>query len=669
MHGYQWIDNYSWMKDVPRDKPETIAYVEAENAYTDSMLSDTEEMQERLFEEIKSRIKETDIRVPVKRDEYFYYSRTEEGKDYPILCRKRGDLDAEEEVTLDINLLAEGREFYSVGFTSYSPDHRFLAFSFDTTGSERYTLQIKDLETGALLSDHVYPLYQVAWANDNNTLFYVRVEDPDVESPLQLFRHVMGTLQDDDLLVYEEEDLAYGISIGKTRSKQFLLLAIGTTETNEYRYLSADDPFGEFRTIKPREEGVEYQPSHWDDTFFIVTNIDEAKNFKVMRAPVDAPESENWTEYIAHRDSVYITGFDVFQDWIAIHERKDGLEKIRVIHMPSGKEHYVTFPEPTYSFYSGENPNYDQNTYRITYASLITPQTVYDYHFDTRELEVMKRREVLGGYEPTEYNSERLYAEMRDGTLVPISLVYRKDNFLKDGSNPLYLYAYGSYGYGMNASFASSRLSLLDRGFAYAIAHIRGGDELGEDWHDQGKVLTKRNTFNDFIDCAEFLIRENYTREDRLVINGASAGGMLMGVVANWRPDLFAVVVAEVPAVDELHHMLDPSLPGVEYHYGEWGDPNVEEEFEYFRSWDAYQNIKAQDYPPILVTAGLHDPRVPYWEPVKYVAKMRTHKTDDNLLLLKTKMSGHMGASGRYDFYREIAFEFAFIFHCLGIEP
>jgi oligopeptidase B len=478
----------------------------------------------------------------------------------------------------------------------------------------------------------------------------------------------MGTPQQEDFLVYQENDLAWGIRISKTRSERFLLLGIGTNESTEYRYLSADDPFGEFQMIKPREEDVEYEVAHWEDTFFIVTNIDDAKNFKVMRAPLDSPGVENWTEYIGHRDSVYITGFDVFEDWIAIHERKGGLEKIRVIHMPSSEEHYVSFPEPTYSFYSEQNPNYDQDTYRITYTSLITPQTVYDYHFDTRELEVKKRREVLGGYEPDEYESEYLYSEARDGVQVPISLVYRKGNFRKDGSNLLFLYGYGSYGIGMNASFASSRLSLLDRGFVYAIAHIRGGDELGEDWRDQGKVLEKRNTYNDFIDCAEFLIRENFTSADRLVINGGSAGGMLVGVVANWRPDLFAVVVAEVPAVDGLHHTMDPSLPGVEYHYGEWGNPNVKEEFEYFRSWDAYHNIKAQDYPHILVTSGLHDPRVPYWEPTKYVAKMRTQKSDDNLFLMKTQMSGHMGASGRYDFYREIAFQFAFVFHCLGVE-
>ena len=662
MHGH------TWMKDVPRDKPETIAYAEAENAYTDTVMAGTEEMQEKLYEEIKSRIKETDIRVPERRDDYYYYSRTEEGKDYPILCRKKDSLDAEEVITLDINELAEGRDFYQLGLASYSPNHRYLAFSFDTTGSEKDVLRIKDLETGEILPDDINPLYHIAWANDNQTIFYVRSEDPDVESPMQLFRHAMGASQEEDVLVYQEDDLAYGIGIVRSRSKKLLLLECGTNETNEWWYLPADDPLGDFQVIKSREEGIEYEPEHWEDIFFIVTNLDDAKNYKIMRTSAADPKQENWTEYIAHRDSIYITGFDAFEDWIAIHERKDGLEKIRVIHIPDEEEHFVTFPEPAYAFYSGGNPNYDQDTYRITYTSLVTPQTVYDYHFDTRELEVKKRREVLGGYEPDEYASERHYAEARDGARVPISLVYRKDNFRKDGSNPLFLYAYGSYGYGMEVNFRSSSLSLLDRGFVFAIAHIRGGDELGEDWHDQGKVLTKKNTFNDFIDCTEYLVREDYTQPDRLVINGASAGGMLMGVVANWRPDLFSVVVADVPAVDELHHMLDPALPGVEYHYGEWGNPNVEEEFEYFRSWDVYHNIKAQDYPHILVTSGLHDPRVPYWAPAKYVAKMRAQKTDDNLLILETKMSGHGGASGRYEFYREIAFMYSFVFHCLGIE-
>jgi oligopeptidase B len=666
-HGIAWVDYYDWMKDVTHDNQAAIAYVEAENAYTDAVMRPTLPMQEALFEEMKARIKETDLDVPVRVDDYFYYSRTQAGENYRIYCRKPGSLEGAEEVTLDVNELAREHAFYDVADLIYSPDHRLLAFAADTTGSERYTVCVKDLTTGQRLPDELYPVRTVVWANDNRTLFYVREKDPDTESPYQLYRHALGTPQTEDVLLYEEADLGFGLALQKTRSQAYIILLAGNIETSECRILRADEPLGEFRLVAPREAGVEYSLHHWEDSFFIVTNLDGAVNYKVMRAPVDQPGREHWREYIAHRDSVYLTGFDVFRDWMAIHERKQGLETIRVQDMRSGETHCVGFPDPTYTFFSDRNPNYDAQQYRFTYFSLVTPRSVYDYDFQGRALKLLKRTEVLGGFDPQQYHSEWLHATARDGAQVPISLVYRSDRFRKDGSNPMLLYAYGAYGISSEPYFSSLRLTLLDRGFVYAIAHVRGGDELGEAWHDQGKLLRKKNTYRDFIDCAEYLIEHNYTRAERLVINGGSAGGMLMGAVANMRPDLFRVIVAEVPAVDELTTMLDPTLRGVEFHYTEWGNPGIRDEFEYMASWDPYWNIRRQPYPDMLVTAGLSDPRVAYWEPAKYVARLRALKTDHNLLLMRTNMSGHGGASGRYDYLREVAFQYAFIFERLRI--
>lgn len=666
MHGVAWADYYYWMKDVSRDDPQTIAYVQAENVYTEERTAHLTDFEEQLYEEMKARIKETDLEVPVRRDDYYYYSRTEEGRNYPLFCRKHGSLDAPEEITLDVNALAEGYDFYQVGMLRYSPSHRYLAFSVDTTGAEKDVLQIKDLETGEVLGDEVHPISSAVWSEDERVIFYTREEDPDVESPYQLYRHVLGTSQGEDVLIHEEPDLAFGLYVNKTRSRDYIILNTGDNNTSEMRYLPAEDPFAEFRLVAPRETGVEYSIHHWGDEFFILTNVDGATNYKIMRAPVADPRRANWQEHIAHRDEIYVTGFDLFRNWMILHERQDGLEKLRLIDMRTGEEHHVGFPEPAYAFFSGANPEFDAETYRLTYLSLVTPRSVYDYHMADRELELLKQTEVQGGYDPDAYRSERLYAVARDGVRVPISLVYREDLFRQDGSNPLFLTAYGAYGIDMVPYFSSTRLSLLDRGFVYAQAHIRGGSELGETWHHQGRLLKKKNSFRDFIDCAEHLIADDYTRSDRLVINGGSAGGMLMGVVTNLQPDLFAVVIAEVPANDEFTHMLDATLPGVEFHYGEWGDPHDREQFLYMRSWDAYQNIQRQSYPDMLVTAGLHDPRVPYWEPAKYVAKLRVLKTDRNVLLLKTEMAGHMGASGRYDYLREIAFQFAFILDRLG---
>ena len=668
MHGVELTDNYYWMKDKERNNQEVIEYVKAENDYTDKMLEHTEELQKKLYEEILNRIKETDMNVPEKVDDYYYYIRNEEGKQYPFLCRKKGSLDAKEEITIDLNKLAESYDFYNIGGADYSPNHRYLAYSADTTGAEKYTLYFKDLNTGKNLQYKLYPVSHVTWANDNKTLFYTKDMEEDEESPALLYRHILGTDPKKDELIYQENDLSFGLWIRKTRSKEYLILGVGNQTTREIRYLEADDPFGKFKLIHPREEGLEYNPTHRGDKFYIYTNENHAKNFKIMVTSVSNPSIENWEEFIPQRDSVYISRFDVFEDFLVIHERVNALEIMRIIDLTTNEEHYVDFPDPAYTFYSSRNSNFDTDEYRIIYTSLVTPTSVFDYNMKTKTMELLKQYEVLGIYEDSLYKSERLFAQARDGTMVPISLLYKKDLFKKNGKNPLYLYTYGAYGLSSHPNFSSIRLSLLNRGFIYAIAHVRGGKEMGETWHDQGKLLNKNNTFTDFIDCAEYLISREYTSKDCLVIEGGSAGGMLMGVVANMRPDLFKIVIASVPAVDELNHMLDPTTRGVEFHYGEWGNPNIKEQFEYMKSWDAYYNIKTQNYPNILVTAGLHDPRVPYWEPLKWIAKLRSFKKDKNILLLKTEMSGHAGASGRYDYYKEVALRYAFIFDILGIK-
>lgn len=667
MHGVSWADPYAWMKDVPRNSPETIAYVEAENAYADSIMHLSAPLQERLYDEMLARVKEADLAAPVRIGDYFYYVRTEQGRSHPIHCRRKGSLEAPEEVILDINQLAEGHAYYRVTGIEHSPNHRLLAYAVDTTGAEQYTVHIKDLTTGKMLSDRLAPVRSVTWASDNRTLFYVRPADPSKESVAQVFRHVLGKPQTDDMLLFQENDLAFGLYLARSRDQRRIFLYSYDGVTSEARVLSADAPQSDFRLFAPRRKGVGYSIAHWRDRYFILTNADGATNGKVLWTLENQTEPEHWREFIAHRTAVEITGFDEFQDFAVVHERQDGLETLRILDMSTKESRYVDFPEPAYRFVAGDNPDFSSHEFRFKYESLVTPWSIYECELRTGNLKLIKRTEVLGGYDPARYISKRLHVRTYDGTLVPVSLAYRSDLFRQDGSNPLWLEAYGSYGAATDADFTTTRLTLLDRGFVFAIAHVRGGGELGEEWHDQGKVLMKRNSFSDFIQCAEALIREQYTRADLLVARGGSAGGMLMGVAANWRPDLFRVIVAEVPAMDELHHMLDPSLPGVASHYQEWGDPRDPEQFKYFRSWDAYTNIKAQGYPHMLVTAGLHDPRVPYWEPAKYVAKLRATKTDDHVLLLKTKMSGHSRAPGLHDFLRELAFKYAFVLDRMGL--
>ena len=664
VHGEERLDNYFWLRE--KSNPEVIEYLEAENRYTEAMMQHTDDFQEQLYQELLGRIKETDLSVPEKMGDYYYYSRTEEGKQYPIYCRKKGGLEAEEEILLDQNALAEGNEYLEIGVYKISPNHQLLAYSIDTTGGESYTLYVKDLNTGQLLADQIpNTYYSVEWANDNQTLFYTTLDA--AKRPYKLHRHQLGSDPAVDALIYHEADESFFLDVSKTRSKAYLLMELENINTSEVHYLEADQPTDDFRVISPRQSELEYSVEHHDDQFLIVTNAD-AVNFKLMRASVNNPSRENWEEIIPHREKVKLDGVSAFQNHLVISEREDGLQKIRVRNLTTDEEHAVDFPEPVYTVRQGRNPEFNTNTLRFNYASLITPMSVFDYEMDARTRELKKQDEVLGGYDPSLYESERIFAKAADGTPIPISLVYKK-GLVKDGGSPLLLYGYGSYGINSDPYFSSNRLSLLDRGFIYAIAHIRGGEEMGRAWYENGKLLQKRNTFTDFIACAEHLIAEKYTASDKLVIQGGSAGGLLMGAVTNMRPELFGIVIAKVPFVDVVNTMLDASIPLTVIEYDEWGNPNEKKFYDYIKSYSPYDNIEAKEYPHILVTAGLNDPRVHYWEPAKWTAKLRASKTGDKQLLLKTEMgAGHGGPSGRYDYLREIAFEYAFIFDLLGID-
>ena len=662
-HGDQRIDNYYWLNQ--QENPEVIAYLKAENDYTEKKMQHTEELQKSLYDEMLSRIKETDLSVPYRLKDYYYYSRTEEGKGYAILCRKYQSLEAEEEILLDQNKLAEGKEFFNLGVASVSPNQQILAYSTDTTGAEQYTLFFLDLNTRKLYSETIpNTYYSFAWGNDNQTVFYTKVDD--ANRPYQLWRHILGSDPSSDVLVYQEDDEAYYLSVGKTRSRAYILLELGSTITSEVHYLDANNPSGEFKLFQPRQTGIEYSIEHHSDRFYIVTN-EEAINFKLMSTPVDSSDKANWKTVIPHREEVLLEGIDAFADRLVIYERKGGLPTARIQTLATGEITELTFPEPTYSFSGSNNPEFDTTKFRFSYSSMITPSSIFDYDLETGERELKKETEVLGGYDRTLYASERLIAVASDGTKVPISLVYKK-NINKDGSNPLWLTGYGSYGYSYPVHFSSLRLSLLDRGFVFAIAHIRGGEEMGRKWYEDGKFLQKKNTFTDFIACGEHLIAEKWTNSDRLVISGGSAGGLLMGAVINLRPDLFKAVVADVPFVDVLTTILDTSLPLTVLEWEEWGNPNEQKYYDYIKSYSPYDNVTAKDYPALLITAGLNDSRVKYWEPAKWTAKLREMKTDNNLLLLKTNMSaGHGGASGRYESLKEIAFEYAFVLDRLKI--
>ena len=659
-HGDRRIDDYFWLRD--RSDPDVIPYLEAENHYTEDAMGPTKSLQEGLYHEILGRIQETDVSVPVKRDDFFYYSRTEEGQAYSIQCRKQGGPHAPEQILLDANVLAEGQKYFRLGNFAVSPDHRLLAYSTDLEGDESYTIYVKNLETGELLADRIAnTYYTLEWANDNRTFFYTVLDQ--AKRPYRAFRHELGAAS--DTLVYQEDDGRFNLGLAKTRSRRFIFIDLSSPLTSELRYLEADDPRGEFRVMLPRRQGVEYDASHHGEYFYIRTN-DSAKNFRLMRTHASNPSSESWHEVIPARAAVTIEGVDSFEDHLVIYERERGLEKICIRDGSGFFSHYIDFPEPVYTVGATGNAEYQTNLLRFSYTSLVTTLSVFDYNVHTRERVLKKQYEVRGGYDASQYQSERIFAKAPDGVEVPISLVYRK-GFERNGSSPLLLYGYGAYGHSIDPRFSSDRLSLLDRGLAFAIAHIRGGAELGEEWHDQGKLLQKKNTFSDFIACAEHLIAERYTSSDRLAIMGGSAGGLLMGAVLNMRPELFHAVIAKVPFVDTLNTMLDPTLPLTISEYEEWGNPEDKQFYDYIRSYSPYDNVAPREYPMMLVTAGLNDPRVSYWEPAKWVAKLRALKKDSNVLLLKTDLgSGHFGPSGRYEGIKETAFDYAFLLQALS---
>jgi oligopeptidase B len=659
-HDDRRIDNYFWLRD--RSDPDVIPYLEAENSYAEDAMAATKPLQDALYHEILGRIQETDVSVPVKRDEYFYYTRTEEGKAYSIQCRKRTSLDAPEEVLLDANVLAEGQSYFRLGNFAVSTDHRLLAYSTDLEGDESYTIRVKNLATGELLPDVIAnTYYTLEWANDNRTFFYTVLDK--AKRPYRAFRHELGVAS--DTLVYQEDDGRFNLGLGKTRSQRFLFIELSSPLTSELRYLEADEPREEFRVMLPRRQGVEYDATHHGEYFFIRTN-EGAKNFRLMRTDVGNPSADAWHEVIPARADVTIEGVDSFEDHLAVYEREKGLEKICIRDGSGAFSHYIEFPEPVYTVGATGNAEYKTNVLRFSYTSLVTTLSVFDYNVRTRERELKKQYEVRGGYDASQYQSERIFAKAPDGVEVPISLVYRK-SFERNGASPLLLYGYGAYGHSIDPRFSSERLSLLDRGFVFAIAHIRGGAELGEEWHDHGRLLEKKNTFTDFIACAEHLIAAQYTSSNHLAIMGGSAGGLLMGAVLNMRPELFHAAVAKVPFVDTVNTMLDPTLPLTMAEYEEWGNPEDQEYYDYIRSYSPYDNVTPRAYPKMLVTAGLNDPRVSYWEPAKWVAKLRTLKTDSNVLLLKTDLeSGHFGPSGRYESIKETAFDYAFLLQALG---
>jgi oligopeptidase B len=662
VHGDTRPDDYFWLRE--KSSPEVAAYLEAENAYTDAVMAPTEPLQDALYREMLARIKETDLSVPYREGGYFYYSRTEEGKQYPIFCRRKGDLEAPEEVTLDLNELAVGHSFLSLGTYAVSDDGALLAYSLDTTGFREYTLYLKDLRTGELLPDRIEKTGLVAWAADGHTLFYT-VED-EAKRPHRVYRHDLGPVTP-DVLVLEEGDELFRVWVGRTRSKGFLLMGSASHTTTEVRYLRADDPAGEWRLLAPRRHEHEYDVDHHGDRFYIRTN-DRGRNFRLVSTPIAQPEPEHWEEVVPHRPDVMLEGAEFFRRHYVLLEREQGLQSLRVTDLGSGESHRIEFPEPAYSAFPSANPEFDTTLFRYSYQSLVTPSSVFDYDMDRRVSTLLKEQPVLGGYDRTAYVSERLQATASDGTPVPISIVYRK-GLPRDGSAPLFLYGYGSYGYPLPVGFSSNRLSLLDRGMAVAIAHVRGGGEMGKAWHDDGRMMKKRNTFTDFIAVAEHLVAQGYTSPDRLAAEGGSAGGLLMGAVANLRPDLFRLIVSKVPFVDVLNSMLDETLPLTVGEYEEWGNPNLKDAYDYMKTYCPYTNLKAQDYPSMLVKTSFHDSQVMYWEPAKYVARLRTLKTNDEPLLLKTNMAaGHGGASGRYDYLREVAFDYAYVLTQLGLE-
>ena len=662
-HGHVRIDEYYWLRD--RENPEVLAYLHAENEYAAMLRSHTRDLEQTLFEEICGRIQPTDLSVPFRLGDFWYYIRYEEGKEYALYCRKEKSLTNPESIMVDGNELARGHEYFSLGNWAVSPGQDILAYAIDTQGRRIFTIGFKNLTTGETI-DECIPMVtgNMEWGNDNRTLIYSR-QDPETLRSNRIFRHRLGTNPALDTLVYEETDETFSVSIEKTKSKRYLMIGSHQSITSEYRYVNADHPENDFQIFQARKRGHEYDVDHLGDHFFIRSNH-EAKNFRFMRTETNKTSLAQWEEVIPHRPEVFLEGFELFENFLVLEERRQGLIHLRMIRTTDGSEHELDFGEPAYLATLGDNLEADTSYLRYGYTSMTTPMTIYDYHMATREKILLKQEPVLGNFYISHYQTERLFAPASDGISIPISLVYRK-GFAPNGTHPLLLYGYGSYGASMDASFSSPRLSLLDRGFVYALAHIRGGEELGRQWYENGKLLNKKNTFTDFIACAEFLIQQGYAAPQKLFALGGSAGGLLMGAIMNMRPELFHGVVAQVPFVDVVTTMLDPNIPLTTGEYDEWGDPNQEQFYEYMLSYSPYDNLQPQSYPHLLVTSGLHDSQVQFWEPTKWVAKLRALKTDNQRLLLRTNMdAGHSGASGRFKRYEETAMIYAFLLDLAG---
>ena len=661
INGDRLVDNYFWLRE--KTNPAVIAHLEAENAYAAAMMKPTEALQEKLYNEILSHIKQTDASVPYRWGDYFYYTRTIEGKQYPVFCRKQGNLDAPEQVLLDLNEMAKGQKFMSVGSFAPSDDGNLLAYSTDNTGYRQYTLHVKKLKTGEMLSENIERVDNVAWASDNKTIFYV-TEDATTKRSDKFWRHVLGNDKSD--LVYEEKDELFDIGVQRSRDRAVIMLGAFSKTSTEFRFIPATDPNAGWKTIVPRAADHEYDVEHRGDLFYIRTNKG-AKNFRVVTAPAADPSEKNWKEFVGHRPAVKVDGIDLFANHAVLSEWENGLEQIEIIDLKNNTRHRMAFPEPVYSASISNNREFNTTTLRYNYQSLSTPSSTFDYDLNTRQATLLKQTEVPGGFDKANYKTERIFATAADGTKIPMSVVYRKTVKL-DGSAPLLLYGYGSYGISISPGFATSRLALLDRGVVFVIAHIRGGGEMGEPWREAGRMMSKINTFTDFIACGEHLVKSKYTSKDRLVIQGGSAGGLLMGAVANMRPDLFKAVVAQVPFVDVLNTMLDASLPLTTSEYIEWGNPNEKAAYDYMKKYSPYDNIHKADYPAMLVKVSLNDSQVPYWEGAKLVAKLREFKTDHNPLILKVNMgAGHGGSSGRYDAIHETAFDYAFMLWQMGL--
>lgn len=670
-HGDVRTDNYFWMRLTDEQKnaknkdeqtQKVYDYLNAENSYFENVMGYTNDFQKELFEEMKGRIKEDDESVPYKKDGYFYITRYEKGQQYPIYSRKKGNLEAEEKVMFNVNDEAKGHDYFQLGGLSISPDNKLVAFATDTVSRRQYFIRIKNLETGEVYNDKIENTTGGSvWANDNKTLFYTK-KDPVTLRSSQIYKHVLGTDASEDVLVFEEKDDTFGTFVTKTKSKKYLVIGSYSTVSSEYQVLEADNPNGKFRVIQPRERDLEYDIAHYGDHFYIKTNKDDATNFKLMKTPEDKTAKENWVDVIPHREETFLEDVSIFKDYLVIEERNNGLFKIRVKRWDGTEDYYIPFDEETYSAGVYSNPDFDTDTMRYSYNSMTTPNSVIDFNMKDRSKEVKKEQEVLGGkFNKDNYTSKRIWVTARDGKKVALSIVYRKDTKI-DKNTPILQYAYGSYGYTVSDGFSTTRLSLLDRGFIFALAHIRGSQYLGREWYEDGKMLHKKNTFTDFIDCSKYLIENGYTSPEHLYAMGGSAGGLLMGAIVNMNPELYNGIIAAVPFVDVISTMLDDSIPLTTGEYDEWGNPNDKEYYDYIKSYSPYDQVEAKTYPNMLVTTGLHDSQVQYWEPAKWVAKLRELKTDNNLLFLHTNMdAGHGGASGRFDSLKETAREYSFL--------